>query len=320
MLTANVYWCRVTYNSLSTKTHLRNHLPLSGSLFRTFDSADNFAWELNHEGYGSRVVAFASRKTVKKQRRNKERKDEGMLQSGNSLDDSNGMEDNYSSRGDVVDDDLSVVNDKSEVSSVSKVVPSRRDVLQACVLTSGLIAALGFTIRQVSTVASEVGLPFFDCSQVSFGFEVWHLELIMGLVLSISIARYTLLKTWTDFAESSESANTQVLTSLQTVDYLIVAFLPGFSEELLFRGALLPLFGLNLKSALAVASIFGALHLGSGRKFSFAIWATFVGLAYGYATIVTSSVVVPMAAHALNNLIGGILWYQTSRSSRQISS
>lgn len=47
------------------------------------------------------------------------------------------------------------------------------------------------------------------------------------------------------------------------------------SQELLFRGALLPLFGINLTSAMAVAALFGILHLGNGRKFSFAIWYAF---------------------------------------------
>ncbi|GJW07504.1 very-long-chain 3-oxoacyl-CoA reductase-like protein [Tanacetum coccineum] len=100
-----------------------------------------------------------------------------------------------------------------------------------------------------------------------------------------------------------------VLTSLELLDYAFVAFLPGISEELLFRGVLLPLIGINLTSATAVAALFGILHLGSGRKFSFAIWATFVGLAYGYATILTSSLIVPMASHAINNLIGGVIWH-----------
>ncbi|KNA08183.1 hypothetical protein SOVF_164910 isoform A, partial [Spinacia oleracea] len=132
-------------------------------------------------------------------------------------------------------------------------------------------------------------------------------------VVLISLSRYTLLKTWPDFAESSEAANRQVLTSLEAYDYLIVAFLPGISEELLFWGGLLPLLGLNWKSALAVAALFGVLHLGSGRKSSFAIWATFVGVVYGYVTIVSSSLVVPMASHALNNLVGALLWQKTSR-------
>ncbi|XP_042497386.1 uncharacterized protein LOC122076146 isoform X2 [Macadamia integrifolia] len=191
--------------------------------------------------------------------------------------------------------------------------PSRSAVLQACTVTSCLILSLGLVIRQASHVASMEGLPLLDRStKVSFDFELWHLELITGLVALISSCRYLLLKTWPDFAESSEAANQQVLSSLQPVDYIVVAFLPGFSEELLFRGALLPLFGLDWKSALIVAAIFGVLHLGGGRRYSFAIWATFVGFAYGYAAIISSSIIVPMVSHALNNVIGGVLWKHTS--------
>ncbi|KAL1366039.1 hypothetical protein HN51_013953 [Arachis hypogaea] len=200
----------------------------------------------------------------------------------------------------------------------SKFIASRSGVLQACTITSALIAALGVAIRQVSHVASAEGLPILDCSsQVSFGFEMWHLELITGLVVFISSSRYLLLNTWTDFADSSQAANLQVLSSLQPLDYMFVAFLPGISEELLFRGAILPLFGMNLNGVGVAALIFGVLHLGNGRKSSFAIWATFVGLAYGYATILSSSLVVPMASHALNNLIGGLLWRYTSNASSQ---
>ena len=39
---------------------------------------------------------------------------------------------------------------------------------------------------------------------------MWHLELITGIVVLISSSRYLLLKTWPDFAESSEAANRQV--------------------------------------------------------------------------------------------------------------
>ncbi|XP_027332187.1 uncharacterized protein LOC113847348 isoform X2 [Abrus precatorius] len=215
-------------------------------------------------------------------------------------------------------DDKFVQNDKLDTSlnpiaHNSNPIPSRSAVLRACTITSALIAAFGIVIRQVSHVASVEGLPILDCStEVSFGFEMWHLELIAGLVILISPCRYLLLKTWTDFAESSEAANEQVLSSLQPLDYIVVAFLPGISEELLFRGAILPLLGMNWNSVGVAALIFGILHLGNGRKYSFAIWATFVGLVYGYAAILSSSVVVPMASHALNNLIGGLLWRYTS--------
>lgn len=187
-------------------------------------------------------------------------------------------------------------------------------MLQACILTSGLIAAFGTVIRQVSHVASIEGLPVLDCStEVSFGFEMWHLEMITGIVVLISSSRYLLLKTWPDFAESSEAANRQVLSSLQPLDYIAVAVLPGISEELLFRGAVLPLLGMNWTSIAVAALIFGVLHIGNGRNYSFAIWATFVGLVYGYATVLSSSLAVPMASHAVNNLIGGLLWRYTSK-------
>lgn len=125
-------------------------------------------------------------------------------------------------------------------------------------------------------------------------------------------------------------------------------------QELLFRGALLPIFGINWPSILGVATLFGVLHLGSGRKYSFAVWyynlffaldetflhlanyddyssllqskcsfddlslfrATFVGVAYGYATMLSSSILVPIASHAMNNLVGGIMWRYMSNSSK----
>jgi membrane protease YdiL (CAAX protease family) len=148
---------------------------------------------------------------------------------------------------------------------------------------------------------------------LAVGFETWHLGLIAGIVVFISSSRFLLLKSWPDFADSSEAANRQILTSLEPLDYLVVAMLPGISEELLFRGALMPLFGTNWNGIVAVGLIFGLLHLGSGRKYSFAVWASIVGIVYGYAAVLSSSLIVPMASHALNNLVGGLLWRYSSK-------
>ncbi|KAL1565243.1 hypothetical protein AAHA92_07483 [Salvia divinorum] len=208
-----------------------------------------------------------------------------------------------------------VDEDKMSSSEVqpSVLIPSRSSVLQACTFTSLSIGALGVLIRQVSHVVSGEGWPVLDCSEdINFNVESWHFGLIIGSVILVSSCRLLLLKIWPDFAESSKAANQQVLTSLEPLDYLVVAFLPGISEELLFRGALMPLFGVSWMSIFAVAALFGVLHLGSGRKYSFAVWATFVGVVYGYATSLSSSIVVPMASHALNNLVGGISWRLSS--------
>ncbi|GJV46636.1 hypothetical protein Tco_1431172 [Tanacetum coccineum] len=120
---------------------------------------------------------------------------------------------------------------------------------------------------------------------VSLDFEIWHLQLIAGLVILISSSRFLLLKTWSDFVEFCEASNQLVVTSLEPLDYAFVAFLPDI-----------------------IAALFGILHLGSGRKFSFATWATFDELAYGYAMILTSSLIVHMASHAIINLIGVVIW------------
>jgi membrane protease YdiL (CAAX protease family) len=122
---------------------------------------------------------------------------------------------------------------------------------------------------------------------------------------------------------------------------------------------MMPILGLNWISALIIGTIFGVLHLGNGRKYSFAIWyilfcsifacvqqekdvlfpaihisvnmvirfryilihiffsrATFVGFAYGIGTIASSSIIVPMASHSINNIIGGLLWRYTKNSQK----
>ncbi|PKA66096.1 hypothetical protein AXF42_Ash018385 [Apostasia shenzhenica] len=192
---------------------------------------------------------------------------------------------------------------------------TRSAVLKACSVTSGILLALGLLIREAAHIASVEGwLNLDSSSELSFGLEIWHIQLVFSIVVLVSSCRYMLLKIWPEFAESSEAANQKVLGSLQPLDYLLVAILPGISEEFLFRGAILPLLGLNWKSSLVVGAIFGGLHLDGSRKYSFAIWASLVGFIYGMATIVSSSIIVPMACHSLNNLVGGIIWRSASSS------
>ncbi|KAF9591578.1 hypothetical protein IFM89_004632, partial [Coptis chinensis] len=228
---------------------------------------NNFSTKL--QSFGVVVKSFASRKSVKKSK-----KDGKLCTSRTKKVEDSAVVDKSSARDDLLVGQSNGVSLNDNLVGENLISSTPREVvLQACTVTSGLILALGLVIRQVSHIAFVEGLPVVDSSsEVSFMFEMWHLKVIIGLVILISSSRYLLLQMWPHFAESSEAANQQVLSSLQPLDYMVVAFLPGFSEELLFRGALLPLFGLNWKSVLVVAVIFGALHLGSGRKYSFAVW------------------------------------------------
>eukprot|EP00252_Welwitschia_mirabilis_P019075 TRINITY_DN4325_c0_g1_i5.p1 TRINITY_DN4325_c0_g1~~TRINITY_DN4325_c0_g1_i5.p1 ORF type:complete len:193 (-),score=30.92 TRINITY_DN4325_c0_g1_i5:339-917(-) len=182
--------------------------------------------------------------------------------------------------------------------------------MKACITTSGAFTVASLIIRQVSHVVSEEGLPFPDCAQIMpYSIGLPQPEILLALVLMISSSRQLLLLFWSEFSESSQTANQMVLGPLKSIwDYVLVAFLSGTSEELLFRGVLLPLTGLNWMGTLVSGIIFGFLHLGAGRKPAFAIWASFVGIMYGLAAISSSSLLVPMAAHSINNLIGGLSW------------
>lgn len=287
-------WCRTKLSNLPCSSYLqlgkKHELQYLQSVLPTKFFKE---FQANTRIYASKSSPKKLRKAREVQKLVKPQLTEG------PPDEPNGLSDKSSPTGSI--------NNLESPASIA--IASRSSVLQACTVTSGFIAFVGVIIRQGSHLASAQGWPIVDCSsEISFNFEMWHLQLVAGLVILISSSRFLLLKTWSDFAESSEASNQQVLTSLEPMDYALVAFLPGISEELLFRGALLPLFGMNLQSATTVAALFGILHLGSGRKFSFAIWATFVGLAYGYATIISSSLLVPMASHAINNLIGGVIW------------
>ncbi|GLU21770.1 hypothetical protein SLE2022_378870 [Rubroshorea leprosula] len=182
--------------------------------------------------------ALATRKSVKKPKRQVQQRKDVVLETNKSLlEGSSAIADQCSPKDDNVIDGSNAYDNSTAKNSIS--VASRGNVLQACTITSGLLAALGLIIREVSHVASIERLLILDSSlEVSFGFEMWHLELIIGLVILVSSCQYLLLKSWPDFAESSEAANRQVLTSLQPLDFLVVAFLPGVSEEVFFRGAL----------------------------------------------------------------------------------
>ncbi|KZV44423.1 hypothetical protein F511_27006 [Dorcoceras hygrometricum] len=130
-----------------------------------------------------------------------------------------------------IQDENKIFSSNTSEIETSVPVPSRNNVLQACIVTCGLIGALGVSIRQLSHIAAGEGWPLNDCSaNITFDFELWHLELVVGSVLLVSSTRFLLLKIWPEFSKSSDAANQQVLTSLEPLDYLVVAFLPGISE------------------------------------------------------------------------------------------
>jgi membrane protease YdiL (CAAX protease family) len=91
--------------------------------------------------------------------------------------------------------------------------------------------------------------------------------------------------------------------SLSTRDVVVIAALSGLTEELFFRGILLP------ETGLVVSSLcFGALHALTAVYFA---WATAVGAGMGALTLAGDSLVTPIVAHATYNL-GALLLLRRS--------
>ncbi len=82
---------------------------------------------------------------------------------------------------------------------------------------------------------------------------------------------------------------------------LALALLSGLAEEALFRGILLPLWGLTPSSIL-----FGILHTGDRRLFLPGLWAMLVGFGLGWLMTVTNELSICVTIHGMNNLVS--LW------------
>jgi hypothetical protein len=198
---------------------------------------------------------------------------------------------------------------KDDKKASETVTVTREQVLKACVNTSVAIGATGLAIRQATHYAVEANWSIPDCYVgMPYSFELWHLGATAGTVVLVASLRQILLSTWPEFSQSSRQSTKQVLGPLQLNDYLVVSFLPGISEELLFRGAILPLVGADWRGVTVAGLIFGILHVTGNRNAAFAAWASFVGIVYGFVAISTADLAVPMVAHSVANLVAAYAW------------
>lgn len=79
----------------------------------------------------------------------------------------------------------------------------------------------------------------------------------MGVLIAIAIilASSILTRVWEDYRHSAEKYLNLIISPLILADLIWVGLLPGLSEELLFRGVMLPAFGYDWL-ALILSSVF----------------------------------------------------------------
>ncbi len=135
-----------------------------------------------------------------------------------------------------------------------------------------------------------------------------HALLGVGLGVGITLASSVIYALWSEYRQSADYYLQLVLKPLVFPDIIWLGLLPGLSEELLFRGVMLPTFGLDAAGILFSSLCFGMLHLSSFKQWSYVVWATAIGGVLGVSALMTNNLLVPILAHITTNFISGCLW------------
>ncbi|MFN3360410.1 MAG: lysostaphin resistance A-like protein [Pseudanabaenaceae cyanobacterium] len=149
---------------------------------------------------------------------------------------------------------------------------------------------------------------------------VFHLPLVplqldlynglLGLVLGVAISgvSYLLYRYIPPFRASADEKFALVVAPLTYPDLLWLGLLPGLSEELLFRGILLPSLGLNWLGIIGSSLVFGILHLSQPRFCLYVLCVIGIGIIFALVTISTGSTFTTTVAHITTNILSAWLW------------
>ena len=139
-------------------------------------------------------------------------------------------------------------------------------------------------------------------------FTTQALLLSLALAAGITLCSGIIYRLWPAYRRSADYYLELVIKPLMWTDIIWLGLLPGLSEELLFRGVMLPALGFNLAAVFISSVLFGVLHLSGNGQWPYVVWATIIGFALGYCALVTGNLVVPVVAHIITNLVSGSLW------------
>jgi membrane protease YdiL (CAAX protease family) len=130
----------------------------------------------------------------------------------------------------------------------------------------------------------------------------------LGIAFIIIITSSIIYRLWPAYRQSAELYLELIIKPLVLPDLIWLGLLPGLSEELLFRGVMLPALGFNLFAVTISSILFGVLHLSGIQNWPYAVWATIVGFILGYSVYITGNLLVPIIAHIFTNFVSSFLW------------
>lgn len=170
-----------------------------------------------------------------------------------------------------------------------------------------VLVAMGATAILLWIIA-KLWLQFGHFSLMSWRWD--QSEFVWGVVLGLSITALSGLayRLWSSYRQSANYYLEMVLKPLALPDLIWLGLLPGLSEELLFRGVMIPAFGYDNFAVIISSVCFGVLHLSGSQQWPYVIWASIVGLFLGYSALLSGNLLVPIVAHIITNLISSYFW------------
>lgn len=149
-----------------------------------------------------------------------------------------------------------------------------------------------------------------DVSTIMLPVQWSGLSALLGIAvgLGITAASAVMYRLWKAYRDSADYYLELVIKPLALPDLIWLGLLPGMSEELLFRGVMLPALGLTWFGLLLSSLCFGILHFSGSQQWSYVIWATVIGVVLGLSAVLTGNLLVPIVAHITTNLISSCVW------------
>jgi hypothetical protein len=183
--------------------------------------------------------------------------------------------------------------------------PSPPPPLSRATLVLGLYGAMGIV---AFVIAAGRGDP--DLYRLGGSPAAWQLGIApaIGAALGLAVVALTRLGTrYFQWARDLHASFRDLLGPLTGKEIVILALASSIGEELLFRGALLPWFGVWIQ-----AGVFAVLHIGPGKRFlPWTLSAFVLGVAFGELARWTGNLGGPIAAHFMINYLN--LRYIVSR-------
>lgn len=121
-----------------------------------------------------------------------------------------------------------------------------------------------------------------------------------GVAVGLAVVGATRLATrHFEWARELHRSFRDLLGPLTGREIIILALASSIGEELLFRGALLPWFGVWIQGV-----VFALLHVGPGRRFlPWTLSALVLGIGFGWLAVWTGNLGGPIAAHFAINFL-----------------